>query len=72
MKKLKTFQFMEEFDHEQVVYFYDKNTGLKGITAIHNTDLGPALGGTRLWNYKTEEEALLDVVRLSRGMTYKA
>lgn len=72
MKKLKTFEFMEEFDHEQVVYFYDKNTGLKGITAIHNTDLGPALGGTRLWNYKTEEEALLDVIRLSRGMTYKA
>lgn len=72
MKKLKTFEFMEEFNHEQVVYFYDKNTGLKGITAIHNTDLGPALGGTRLWNYKTEEEALLDVIRLSRGMTYKA
>lgn len=72
MKKLKTFEFMEEFDHEQVVYFYDKNTGLKGITAIHNTDLGPALGGTRLWDYKTEEEALLDVIRLSRGMTYKA
>lgn len=72
MKKMKPFDFMEEFDHEQIIYFYDKNTGLKGITAIHNTDLGPALGGTRLWNYETEEEALLDVIRLSRGMTYKA
>lgn len=71
-KKLETFGFMEEFEHEQVVYFYDKSTGLRGITAIHNTDLGPALGGTRLWNYESDEAALLDVIRLSRGMTYKA
>lgn len=71
-KKLETFEFMEEFDHEQVVYFYDKKTGLRGITAIHNTVLGPALGGTRLWNYESDEAALTDVIRLSRGMTYKA
>jgi leucine dehydrogenase len=58
--------------HEQVVHFYDQATGLKAIVAIHNTHLGPALGGTRMWTYKTEEEALTDVLRLSRGMTYKA
>lgn len=72
VKKIGAFDFMEEFEHEQIVYFYDKNTGLKGITAIHNTNLGPALGGTRLWNYESDEEALLDVVRLSRGMSHKA
>ncbi|MDH5597972.1 MAG: leucine dehydrogenase [Cyclobacteriaceae bacterium] len=58
--------------HEQVVFCHDEATGLKAIIAIHNTILGPALGGTRLWNYATEEEALTDVLRLSRGMTYKA
>jgi leucine dehydrogenase len=59
-------------NHEQVVYCRNKETGLKAIIAIHNTTLGPALGGTRMWNYKTEEEALVDVLRLSKGMTYKA
>nr|MBP6532103.1 Glu/Leu/Phe/Val dehydrogenase [Bacteroidia bacterium] len=59
-------------DHEQIVFCHDKGTGLKAIIAIHNTTLGPALGGTRMWNYKTEAEALNDVLRLSRGMTYKA
>ncbi len=59
-------------DHEQVVFCYDKNTGLKAIIAIHDTTLGPALGGTRMWNYQSEAEALNDVLRLSRGMTYKA
>ncbi len=58
--------------HEEVVYCHDKNVGLKAIIAIHNTALGPALGGTRMWNYKSEEEALIDVLRLSKGMTYKA
>ncbi len=59
-------------NHEQVVFCHDKGTGLKAIIAIHNTTLGPALGGTRMWLYKTEEEAVNDVLRLSRGMTYKA
>lgn len=59
-------------DHEQVVFCHDKTVGLKAIIAIHNTALGPALGGTRMWNYKTEDEALVDVLRLSKGMTYKA
>lgn len=59
-------------NHEQVIFCHDKGTGLKGIIAIHNTTLGPALGGTRMWNYANEEEALIDVLRLSEGMTYKA
>jgi leucine dehydrogenase len=58
--------------HEQVVFCNDPATGLKAIIAIHNTVLGPALGGTRMWNYSTEQEALTDVLRLSRGMTFKA
>lgn len=66
------FEVMAKFDHEQVVYCYDKPTGLKAIIAVHNTVLGPALGGTRMWNYITEEEALTDALRLSRGMTLKA
>ncbi len=59
-------------DHEQIIYCHDKGTGLKAIIAIHDTTLGPALGGTRMWNYRSEAEALNDVLRLSRGMTYKA
>lgn len=59
-------------DHEQIVICHDKSVGLKAIIAIHNTSLGPALGGTRMWNYATEEEAMVDVLRLSKGMTYKA
>ncbi len=59
-------------DHEQIVFCSDKETRLKAIIAIHDTTLGPSLGGTRMWMYKSEAEALNDVLRLSRGMTYKA
>ncbi|WP_224483700.1 Glu/Leu/Phe/Val dehydrogenase dimerization domain-containing protein [Robertkochia aurantiaca] len=59
-------------DHEQIVFCHDKDTGLKAIIGIHNTVLGPALGGTRMWAYENEWEALNDVLRLSRGMTYKS
>ena len=59
-------------NHEQVVFCNDKDTGLKAIIGIHNSVLGPALGGTRMWNYANEWEALNDVLRLSRGMTYKS
>lgn len=59
-------------NHEQIVFCNDKDTGLKAIISIHNTVLGPALGGTRMWNYSTEWHALNDVLRLSRGMTYKS
>jgi len=58
-------------NHEQVVFCSDKDTGLKAIIGIHNTVLGPALGGTRMWNYSNEWEALNDVLRLSRGMSFK-
>ena len=59
-------------NHEQIVFCNDKDTGLKAIIGIHNTVLGPALGGTRMWNYSNEWEALNDVLRLSRGMTFKS
>ena len=59
-------------DHEQIVFCNDKDTGLKAIIGIHNTVLGPALGGTRMWQYANEWEALNDVLRLSRGMTFKS
>ncbi|WP_299794222.1 Glu/Leu/Phe/Val dehydrogenase [uncultured Shewanella sp.] len=58
-------------EHEQVVFCQDKESGLKAIVAIHNTKLGPAVGGCRMWNYESDDEALNDVLRLSRGMTYK-
>ena len=62
---------MESMDHEQILFCQDRETGLKAIIAVHNTVLGPALGGTRMWNYSNEVDALTDVLRLSRGMTYK-
>ncbi|MBM3425853.1 MAG: Glu/Leu/Phe/Val dehydrogenase, partial [Bacteroidetes bacterium] len=58
-------------DHEQLVICHDEATGLKALIGIHNTVLGPALGGTRMWPYATEEEAIKDVLRLSRGMSFK-
>ena len=58
--------------HEQVVFCQDSETGLKAIIAIHDTTLGPALGGTRMWDYANEEDAIQDVLRLSRGMSFKA
>ena len=68
---MKLFETIETLGHEQVVTCYDKASGYKGIIAIHNTTLGPALGGTRFWNYASDDEAFFDVLRLSRGMTYK-
>ena len=64
---MELFDYMQDYGHEQVTFWSDKESGLKAIIAIHNTVLGPALGGTRIWAYKTEEEALLDVLRLSEG-----
>ena len=66
------FDLIGENDHEQVVFCNDKSSGLKAIIAIHNTQLGPSLGGTRMWNYASERDALVDALRLSRSMTYKA
>lgn len=62
---------MSKYNHEQLLFCNDNATGLKAIIAVHNTVLGPALGGTRMWHYQNEMEALNDVLRLSRGMTYK-
>lgn len=66
------FDLMGEHEHEQVVFFYEPSCGYRGIIAIHDTSLGPALGGTRFWNYASDTEAVVDVLRLARGMTYKA
>ena len=62
---------MSDYNHEQVTFCYDKVTGLRAIIAIHNTVLGPGMGGTRMWDYNSEGEALTDALRLSRGMTLK-
>ncbi len=68
-----TFEVITKYGgHEEVLFCHDASVGLKAIIAIHNTALGPALGGTRMWNYKSEDDALIDVLRLSKGMTYKA
>lgn len=69
---MNVFDEMKAKEHEQVVYCYDRVSGLKAIIAIHNTVLGPALGGCRMWPYENEDEALRDALRLSRGMTYKS
>ncbi len=63
---------MQSMGHEQVMFCTDPHTGLNAIIAIHNTTLGPSLGGTRLWNYNSHEDAITDALRLSRGMTYKS
>jgi len=65
------FETVAATGHEQIVYCHSKDAGLKAIIAIHNSVLGPALGGLRMWPYRNEAEALDDVLRLSRGMTYK-
>ena len=63
---------MQSMGHEQMMFCTDAHTGLNAIIAIHNTTLGPSLGGTRLWNYNSHEDAIIDALRLSRGMTYKS
>ena len=73
LKKIAPVYVQASFDdHEQIVFCNDKDTGLKAIIGIHSTVLGPSLGGTRMWQYNSEWDALNDVLRLSRGMTYKA
>ncbi|QSS98894.1 Glu/Leu/Phe/Val dehydrogenase [Pontibacillus sp. ALD_SL1] len=69
---MEIFKYMKEYDYEQLVFCQDEASGLKAIIAIHDTTLGPALGGTRMWSYDTEEEAIEDVLRLAKGMTYKS
>lgn len=69
---LKPFDHLIQHDHEELVYRFDRTTGLRALIAVHNTTLGPGLGGTRLWHYDSIEAAVCDVLRLSEGMTYKA
>jgi leucine dehydrogenase len=68
---MELFEQMAEFGHEQLVLCHDQATGYRGIICVHDTTLGPALGGTRFWNYASDEEAIVDALRLARGMTYK-
>jgi len=68
---MNLFDTISAMGHEQLVLAHDKSTGYRGIIAIHDTTLGPALGGTRFWNYASDEEAIIDALRLARGMTYK-
>jgi leucine dehydrogenase len=68
---MNLFDTISEMGHEQLVVCHDKASGYRGIIAIHDTTLGPALGGTRFWNYASDEEAIVDALRLARGMTYK-
>src|SRR6056297_940500 len=63
---------LQSYEHEQIVICSEPNLGLKAIIAVHDTTLGPALGGVRMWPYNNEQEAIKDVLRLSRGMSYKA
>jgi leucine dehydrogenase len=69
---MEIFEAMAKRGHEQLVFWSEPSIGYRGIIAIHDTTLGPALGGTRFWNYGSDEEAIIDVLRLSRGMTFKA
>src|SRR2546422_1670511 len=71
-ERLALFDLLAAHDHEQVSFAYEPSCGYRGIIAIHSTVLGPALGGPRFWNYRADEEALVDCLRLARGMTYKA
>lgn len=68
---MKIFDAINKYGHEQIVLCHDEATNLRAIIAIHNTILGPALGGCRMWPFESEEEAISDALRLSRGMTYK-
>ncbi|SMB95247.1 leucine dehydrogenase [Thermanaeromonas toyohensis ToBE] len=68
---MEIFAYLQKYDYEQLVLCHDKDTSLKAIICIHDTTLGPALGGVRMWPYASEDEAILDVLRLARGMTYK-
>jgi leucine dehydrogenase len=69
---MEIFKEMEKHGHEQVMFLQDNKVGLKAVIAIHNTVLGPSLGGCRMWDYDKEEEVVIDALRLSKGMTYKS
>jgi leucine dehydrogenase len=70
MKKENVFEHMEAYEHEEILFLSEKGTGLRAIIAIHDTTLGPALGGVRVFPYKDEQTALFEALRLSKSMTY--
>lgn len=72
MENMEIFEHLAEYRYEQLVFCHDNSTNLRAVIAIHDTTLGPALGGCRMWPYRSEEEAVVDALRLSRGMTFKA
>jgi leucine dehydrogenase len=72
IRSMQVFQKLAEYRYEQLVFCHDKATNLRAIIAIHDTTLGPALGGCRMYPYTSEEDAIVDALRLARGMTYKA
>ncbi|MEK7373332.1 MAG: Glu/Leu/Phe/Val dehydrogenase dimerization domain-containing protein, partial [candidate division NC10 bacterium] len=67
----RIFEYLEKYRFRKVVLCHNADVGLKAVIAIHSTDLGPACGGLRMWTYETEEDAIMDALRLGRGMTYK-
>src|SRR5437660_8232929 len=71
MQGMPLFETIASMGHEQLVLCQDAASGYRGIIAIHSTVLGPALGGTRFWSYASDDEAIVDALRLARGMTYK-
>ncbi len=71
-ERMHIFETMADLGHEQLVFWSEPTLGYRGIIAIHDTTLGPALGGTRFWDYASDAEAIVDALRLARGMTYKA
>ncbi len=68
---MEIFKFMRDHDHEQLVFGVEPTSGYRGLIAVHNTALGPALGGTRYWKYNSEADAVVDALRLAKGMSYK-
>lgn len=69
---MNVLEYMEKYGHEQFSVYTDPDVGLRAFIAIHDTTLGPALGGVRVWPYATEDEAIMDALRLGRAMTYKS
>src|SRR6266702_8948376 len=65
------FDLMQQENFEAIHFFQEKTSGLKAVIAIHDTTLGPAAGGIRMWNYGSEKEAIQDAIRLAQAMTYK-
>jgi len=67
----KIYNYLEKYNYENLFFFNDNETGLKGVVCIHDTTLGPATGGLRMWTYQNEWDAIEDALRLGKGMTYK-